>query len=174
MVLRDDHVQEVCVPDAHVGEVVQRLLVVGGDGARERRRAEPDGEDGGGGVGAGGEEDAVLDAERAGALGRPAQEDVREDAHVLAPLLPGDLLHELFERRPEQLRGGVEGVEGMHGDGVGALGVGRKAMVRRRERQLGEPDGRSGRHRAPEAGDVARRADDGDLEAALLAAATLS
>jgi hypothetical protein len=35
-------------------------------------------------------------------------------------------------------------------------------MVQRRERQLGEADGRTGRHRAAEASDVARRADDGD------------
>jgi len=61
----------------------------------------------------------------------------------------------------------------MEGHGVGALGVGWQAMVRRRERQLGEADGRSGRQRALEAGDVARRADDGDRETAVAAATTL-
>jgi len=150
------------------------LLVVGAGGARERRRAEPDREGDGGGIGAGGEEHAVLDAERAGALGRPAQEHVREDAHVLAPLSPRELSsQELVERRPEQLRGVEESGEVFEGDDFEVLGVGWQAMVRRRERQLGEADGRSGRQRAPEAGHVARRADDGDVETAMAAATTL-
>jgi hypothetical protein len=89
------------------------------------------------------------------------------------PFSPRELSQELVERRPEQLRGVEESGEAIEGDDLEVLGVGWQAMVRRRERQLGEADGRSGRQRAPEAGDVARRADDGDLETALAAAATL-
>ena len=109
----------------------------------------------------------MLDAELASRVGRPTQKDVREDADVLAPVSRRELRHELLERRPERLRGEEEGGEVLEGDDVGALGVGSQAMVRRGERQLGEVDGRSGRHREAKAGDVARRADNSDRRAGM-------
>lgn len=122
------------------------------------REVKPEGEVEGGAVRAAGGEDGVAGPDLAGALDRPSEEDVGDDACGWF----SELIEEVFEGGLEGLGGLEEGDEEVGGDGVGVFGVGGEAVGRAGEGEGGEMEGGDWREGGSECLDVEWGADKGD------------
>lgn len=135
-----------------VGETREVELVRVGERVRE---VQPEGEVGGGAVPAAGGEDGVVGPDLAGALDRPSEEDVGDDACGWS----SELMEEVFEGGLEGLGGLEEWDEEAGGEGVGVFGVVGEAVSGAGEGEGGEMEGGAWREGGLEGLDVEWGAD---------------